>query len=155
MLPNNLYKLLEDTISGEVALSTPENLEDDSAHLWHLRLVHMSERDIKELQKRRLLKNMKSYKLNFYKYLVLEKQTKVSFKVMEKENHTKQILDYIHSDVWEVSTSAPTKSHGGARFYVTFMDDYSQKNWVYFMWEKSEVFTKFKEWKAEVKNQTG
>ena len=29
------------------------------------------------------------------------------------------ILDYIHSDVWG---AAPTKSYGGARYYVTFMD---------------------------------
>ena len=32
---------------------------------------------------------------------------------------------------------------------------WSQKVWVYFMWEKSEVFAKFKEWKAEVENQIG
>src|SRR5436190_10643897 len=31
----------------------------------------------------------------------------------------------------------------------------TRKIWVYFMREKFEVFEKFKEWKAEVKNQTG
>ena len=61
---------------------------------------------------------------------------------MNKENRSKKILNYIHSDVWG---PAPTKSHGGARYFVTFMDDYSRKLWVYFMREKSEVFEKFKE----------
>jgi len=71
---------------------------------------------------------------------------------MNKENRTIGILDYIHSDVWG---PAPIRSHGGARYFVTFMDDYSQTIWVYFMREKSKVFAKFKEWKAEVENQTG
>ena len=65
---------------------------------------------------------------------------------MNKENHAKGILDYIHSDVWGPT---PIRSHGGARYFVTFVDDYSRKIWVYVMQEKSEVFAKFKEWKAK------
>ena len=71
---------------------------------------------------------------------------------MNKESHAKGILDYIHFDVWGPQ---PIRSHGDARYFVTFVDDYSRKIWVYFMWEKSEVFVKFKEWKAGVENQTG
>jgi len=71
---------------------------------------------------------------------------------MNKENCAKGILDYIHSDVW---VPASIRSHGSARYFATFVDDYSRKIWVYFMREKSEVFAKFKEWKAEVDNQTG
>jgi len=37
---------------------------------------------------------------------------------------------------------------GGACYYVTFIDDFSQKVWVYFLKQKSEAFQKFKEWKA-------
>jgi len=151
-LPNNLYKLKGDTISGGAAISTPKSLDEDSAQLWHLRLGHMSERAMEELHKRKLLKNMESCKLDFCKYCVLGKQCKVSFKPTNKENRAKEVLNYIHSDVWG---PAPTKSHGGARYFVTFMDDHSRKIWVYFMREKSEVFSKFKEWKAEVENQTG
>ena len=107
---------------------------------------------MEKLHKRKLLVGLKTCKLDFCKYCVLGKQHKVSFNIMNKENRAKGILDYIHSDVWG---PAPTKSHGGARYFVTFMDDYSRKIWVYFMQEKSEVFKKFKEWKAEVENQTG
>ena len=111
----------------------------------------MSEQGMEVLHKRKLLKSMKSCKLNFCKYCVLRKKTKVSIKVEEKENCTEKILDYIHSDVWG---SALTQSHGGARYYTTF-NDYSRMIWVYFMRKKSDVFAKFKEWKAEVENQTG
>ena len=39
-------------------------------------------------------------------------------------------------------------------YFVTFIDDYIRKVWVYFMRHKSKTFTKFKLWKAEVENQT-
>src|ERR1044072_5809073 len=54
-------------------------------------------------------------------------------------------------------SGGPTKepSMGGSRYFVTFADDFSRKVWVYFMVHKSEVFAKFKVWKAEVENQTG
>ena len=97
---------------------------------------------MEELHKRKLLKGLKCSKLDFCKHCVLEKQYKVSFNLMNKENHAKGILDYINSDVWG---SAPTRSHGGTHYFVTFMDDYSQMIWVYFMQEKSKVFAKFKE----------
>ncbi|MCO5571239.1 hypothetical protein L7F22_024975 [Adiantum nelumboides] len=43
---------------------------------------------------------------------------------------------------------------GGCRFYVTFIDDCSRKVWIYFMKEKSEVFTYFQNFKAMVEKQT-
>ena len=43
---------------------------------------------------------------------------------------------------------------GGARYFMSFIDDYSRKVWVYFLKNKSEAFAKFKKWKAEVENQT-
>ena len=39
-------------------------------------------------------------------------------------------------------------------YFVSFIDDYSRKVWVYFMWHKSEMFSKFKLWKSKVENQT-
>lgn len=46
----------------------------------------------------------------------------------------------------------PTKavSIGGSRNFVTFIDDFYLKVWVYFLKQKSEVFTEFKLLKAEV-----
>ena len=39
-------------------------------------------------------------------------------------------------------------------YYVSFIDDFSRKTWIYFMKNKDEVFMKFKEFKALIKNQT-
>lgn len=95
---------------------------------------------------------MSSCKLDFCEYCVLGKQRKVSFASSSADNRSKEQLSYIHSDVWG---PAPTKSNGGAKYFVTFMDDFSRKVWVYFMKQKSEVFATFKEWKTETENQTG
>ena len=123
-LGNNLYKLSGNTILGGAAISTEEENCKDDTQLWHLRLGHMSERALQELYMRQLLKGVGSCKLEFCKYCVMEKQCKVSFKVPSKENGSKGLLDYIHSDVWG---PAPTRSNGGARYFVTFMDDFSRK----------------------------
>ncbi|KAE8721509.1 hypothetical protein F3Y22_tig00015910pilonHSYRG00102 [Hibiscus syriacus] len=147
MTAGNIYRLLGSTVAGGV--HSVESC-DDTTKLWHMRLAHLSERGMAELHKRNLLHGVKSCKLDFCKYCVLGKQTKVHFKTAK---HTTQgILDYVHSDVWGPST---TSSLGGSRYYVTFIDDFSRKVWVYFLKQKSEVFEKFKLWKAEVENQTG
>jgi transposase InsO family protein len=37
-------------------------------------------------------------------------------------------------------------------YYVSFIDDYSRKTWIYFLKSKDEVFSKFKEFKALIEN---
>ena len=39
-------------------------------------------------------------------------------------------------------------------YCVTFIDDYSRKNWIYFLKAKSKVFEKFQEFKTLIENQT-
>ena len=48
-----------------------------------------------------------------------------------------------------------TQANGGYEYFITFMDDYSRYGYVYLMKWKSEAFEKFKEFRAEVKNQLG
>lgn len=147
-LPNNLYRLKGNTVVGGAAVSTEPEI--DELQLWHMRLGHMSQRGMEELHRRKLLKGVHGCKLGFCKYCVMGKQTRVQFTI--STNKSKGTLDYIHSDVCGPSDVV---SIGGFRYFVTFIDDYSRKVWVYYLKEKSEVFEKFKEWKAMVENQTG
>jgi hypothetical protein len=39
-------------------------------------------------------------------------------------------------------------SLGGSMYYVSFIDDFSRKKWIYFMRNKLYVFKKFKEFKS-------
>ena len=59
---------------------------------------------------------------------------------------------------WKSSTPmyavGPMSSNSLSRYayYVSFIDDFSRKTWVYFMKNKDEVFNKFKEFKALIEN---
>ena len=63
---------------------------------------------------------------------------------------TKDLLELIHSDV---CGPMPTASIGGAKYFVTFIDDFTRYCFVYFMNSKTEVVEKFKEFKHLVENQ--
>ena len=39
-------------------------------------------------------------------------------------------------------------------YYVSFIDEFYKKPWIYFMKNKDEVFNKFKEFKALIENHT-
>ena len=47
-----------------------------------------------------------------------------------------------------------SRSLSGYAYYVSFIDYYSRNMWVYFMKNKDEVFSKFKQLKALIKNHT-
>jgi transposase InsO family protein len=121
----------------------------DSVRLWHQRLGHMSEKGLKVLVDRKSLPSLKFLNLNFCKYCVFGKQCRQKFKV--GRHISKGILDYIHSDVWGPS---PTVSFGGSSYYVTFIDDYSRKVWVYLLKRKDDVFITFKQFRALVEKST-
>jgi hypothetical protein len=121
----NIYKLLGSIVVGGIAFVESDS---DCTVLWHMRLGHMSERDMLELHKRNLLKDVKTCKLDLCKFYVLGKQNRVQFKTAAHK--TEGILDNVHSDVWG---SVRTTSRGGHMYFVIFIDDFSRKVWVYFM----------------------
>jgi hypothetical protein len=43
----------------------------------------------------------------------------------------------------------------GCDYYLTFIDDQSRNTWIYFLKAKSEVFTRFQEFKSLVENHIG
>ena len=77
------------------------------------------------------------------------KNTKNTFS--SSESKAKGILEIIHSDVCGPMSSS---SLSGYVYYVSFIDDFSRKEWIYFMKNKDEVFIKFKEFKALIENHT-
>jgi transposase InsO family protein len=46
----------------------------------------------------------------------------------------------------------PSSSISGYVYYVSFIDDYSRKTWVYLLKSKDELFSIFKEFKALIEN---
>jgi hypothetical protein len=67
------------------------------------------------------------------------------------DSKAKGVLDIVHSDTCGLMLVA---SLSGYVYYVSFIDDYSHKTWIYLLKAKNEVFGKFKEFKALVENLT-
>ncbi|CAH9095979.1 unnamed protein product [Cuscuta epithymum] len=126
----------------------------DKSVLWHQRLGHMSNKGLNVLQKSGCFGNDLVSPIPFCEGCVLGKQHRVQFPTSSYPNEpkSKAVLDYIHADVWGPS-SVPT--HGGRRYFLSIIDDFSRKVWVCLLEHKSEVYVKFKEWKIMVENQTG
>jgi transposase InsO family protein len=80
----------------------------------------------------------------------LGKNVKATFP--SSETRSKGIFDLIHSDVGKPMSVTSVK---GASYYVTFIGDFSNKTWIYFMKTKDEVFIHFREFKAQVENMAG
>jgi hypothetical protein len=60
-------------------------------------------------------------------------------------------LEMIHLDLW----TTKTKSIGGCKYYMNFINDHTRKVWVYFMKHKGEVFQHFLNFKAIVEKEKG
>jgi hypothetical protein len=81
---------------------------------------------------------------------MLGKHAKVAFP--SSEHRSKEILDIVHLNI---CGSMLVASISGSMYYVSFINDFIHKTWIYFLKNKDEVFNRFQEFKALVENQTG
>lgn len=67
-------------------------------------------------------------------------------------NREENILGLVHSDICGPMS---TESLGGAKYFVTFIDDYSRYTEAIMLRNRSDVLQAFKDYKRRVENQTG
>jgi hypothetical protein len=128
------------------------NSLDEGAMLWHERLGHLNMARLKDLDAMVNGMNLKEVPLHHVCEICIEgKHQRKSFPKDETTRASK-LLELVHSDV---CGPMKTTSRGGARYFFTFIDDFSRKTHVYLLRAKGEVFDKFKEYKALVENQIG
>ena len=74
------------------------------------------------------------------------KQPRKSYNT-EIATRSSAVLNLVHTDV-----CGPLErvSLGGSSYFVSFIDDYSRKVWIYLLSRKSEVFLTFKRFKVMV-----
>ena len=122
--------------------------------IWHKRIGHVNVQRLKAMQSKELVTGLLVFKIaKMQKICEACQFGKQEKGVFPHDKHvSKNVLELVHSNVWG---PAKTASMGGCRFYVTFIDDHTRKVWVFFMKEKSEVFTHFQSFKAMAEKQTG
>lgn len=111
------------------------------AVLWHRRLGHFHARGMRRMILSGAVEGLPQFQIpthtcngcQFGKHA----RTKVP---KETIFHASKILELIHSDV---CGPFKTCSTGGARYFTTFIDDFSKNTWIYFIAQKSQVLEKF------------
>ena len=117
---NGLYILEGSTVIGQAFVAS-QTMEDKSK-LWHLRLGHISEKGLIELEKQHLLMGDKLHKLEFCDQCVLGKSHRVKFGT-GKHTSTRS-FEYVHENLWGPSR---TQTHGGGSYFLSIIDDYSRR----------------------------
>ena len=105
----------------------------DPSELWHRRLAHVHYRALPLASKG--ISEIQAKHDGVCKGCVKGKNTKKTFP--SSESKAKGILEIIHFDVCGPMSSC---SLSGYVYYVSFIDDFSRKTWIYFMNNKDEVF---------------
>jgi hypothetical protein len=120
--------------------------------LWHQRMAHLNVGQMKTMASKELITGtdiLGTGMLSFCQACAEEKAHRAPFKPVGEIRSTRR-LELVNSDV---AGPMKTESFGGAKYFVTFIDDYSRCVTVYPMKHKSEVLEKFKEWEAAVTNE--
>ncbi|KAM2033523.1 hypothetical protein FF1_015515 [Malus domestica] len=118
-----------------------------SSHLWHKRLGHVSKPRMELLIKSEILPP-----LNFNDFELCIECIKGKMTNSRKEGSTrsKQLLEIIHIDI---CGPFPTKTIDGNKYFITFIDDFSRFCCIYLIPEKSKALEVFKIFKTETENQ--
>ena len=154
ILSHNVY-LLACTINVPLNFLSKCNADadaDDLFELWHRRLGHCSSERMMSMANKQMVIGMDKIngKPGFCNGCIKGKLKRAPFP--EKDGiTTKNILDLIHTDVCGPFS---TNSAGGAKYFVTFIDDFSRMRSVFPIAKKSDVFEALREFEAMVTTQT-
>ncbi|KAL2239854.1 UNVERIFIED_CONTAM: Retrovirus-related Pol polyprotein from transposon TNT 1-94 [Sesamum indicum] len=117
------------------SLAASVNMHDKTV-LWNKRFGHISQKGLEFLNKEGILSDNID-KLPFCDDCVMGKQHRVHFPATPSPNPSLSscILDYVHVDVWGPSKE-PT--HGENRYFLSIVDNFSRKVFVFLLKHKSE-----------------
>ncbi|KAE8728709.1 hypothetical protein F3Y22_tig00004111pilonHSYRG00116 [Hibiscus syriacus] len=127
--------------------------KNETSDLWHMRLGHVSYSKLSVMVKKSMLKGLPQLDVRTDTVCAGCQYGKAhQLPYDESKFKAKEPLELVHSDVF-----GPVKqqSISGMRYMVTFIDDFSRYVWVFFMKEKSDTFSKFKEFRDSAEGEVG
>lgn len=124
---------------------------DSVSKFWHERFGHLNYGYLQELHAHNMVTSLPKVSCSdgVYPGCALGKQHQDPFP-KGNANRASSLLELVHSDLMVF----PHPSFTGARYALTFIDDFLRRTWVYFLKYKSDVFAHFKVFKALVENQS-
>jgi transposase InsO family protein len=127
--------------------TTPSTFVALSNNLWHNRLGHPGASILNSLHRNNFIVCNK-FQNNFVcQSCQFGKQIKLPF--YESLSHTLLPFDIVHSDLW----TSPTLSSGGHRYYILFLDDFTNFLWTFPIANKSQTYSVFLKFRNHIKTQ--
>lgn len=119
--------------------------------VWHRRAGHCNDEILFKMKDGAVtgVNFLKNKSKEFCEICVEGKQAKLPFKT--SSSSSAEILEIIHSDL---CGPVEKTSLGGSKYFVTFLDDFSGRLFVYFLKTKDECFRKFVEFKTMIEKKT-
>lgn len=148
LLNNGLYAMDESVIPASIpALTVTQTM---TLQQLHERMGHAGKHKLRSMVNSNLLGDVKITDIDSVDVKCTEcdlgklKRTKFN---KQKGVVTTEVGEVVHSDVCGPINPA---TMAGTQYFVSFIDDFSRYSWVYFMKHKSEVFSKFRLFEAEL-----
>ena len=142
----NMYKLNLDT-----EFVTNNMLNTKELNLWHHQLGYLRQQNIQLLAEGLAtgISVDKNSSIGICEHCLAGGQHRLPSNY--KASRASNVLELIYFDI---CGPMQTISNKGVKYFLLFIDDYSQMTVVYFLKSKSEAFSKFCEYKAYVENYT-
>ncbi|KAE8665979.1 tir-nbs resistance protein [Hibiscus syriacus] len=127
--------------------------KNETSDLWHIRLGHVSYSKLSVMVKKSMLKGLPQLDVRTHTVCAGFQYGKAhQLPYDESKFKAKEPLELVHSDVFR---PVKQQSISGMRYMVAFIDDFSRYVWVFFMKEKSDTFSKFKEFRDSAEGEVG
>ena len=148
----NLYLINGRTDPPLIAQQANIATDTNNFRLWHERLGHIGMENLNRMISNHSVEGLPVTKgeIRFCEDCAINKLTRISFTAQGKR--ATKILDLVHTDLCGPMRECTPQ---GNKYFITFIDDYSRKAFVYFIKAKNEAFEKFQQFKSLVENQTG
>ncbi|KAK2417383.1 putative mitochondrial protein [Trifolium repens] len=126
-------------------------ITEDERWLWHYRYGHLNFKSLNYLSSKDMVIGLPLIHTpdKLCEGCFASKQPRNSFK-NSVFSRLKQALHVVHSDV---CGPIETSTLGGNRYFMTCVDEFTRKIWIYLLKEKSEVFETFKNFCAMAERQ--
>lgn len=138
-----------------MASKTPARFQavlENESHIWHCRFGHLSYKGLKMLSDKKMVEG----------FPFLKTPEKLCTNCLTGKQHQKSIpnslqraahkLQLVHSDICKPITPI---LNNNKRYILSFVDDFTRKTKIYFLYKKLEAFVMFKVYKACVKKEEG
>ncbi|GAA0163301.1 hypothetical protein LIER_19200 [Lithospermum erythrorhizon] len=150
MSANMMFTIVSETsnhMNGECLQVTMSEV----AKLWHQRFGHLSYKGLRTLQNKKMVRGLPEFEAEEITCVDCLNGRQTRNAIPKQANwRASIILELIHSDI--CGPISPT-SNSGKRYFLSFIDDFSRKAWIYLLMNKSDALDCFKKFHCMVEKE--